>query len=1036
MFLRSKSLRSKLALWFLTVGVVPAAAIAWILFARTHDELKQTLGDEMATLAAHMTHGLETTLAAHCDEVRLLTNDPSARGAAVGFFGSTDEYVRDGVVYDLMVLSEVDGTVLAVNRKDFQDRPIASVSLVGEDVSNQPWHSAALAAAESGRDLVCTEPAPDPLAEVAYGKPTTTLCIAAPIRDENGQLIRVWSAHLSWERLCEPVVAESRAAMESHGFDFEAQILRMDGTVLYDADPKALFSLNLAQKGLGAAQQAIAGGRGFAVEQHLRTGLEQINGFAAPSKEALARGPAWACLARVPTEQVFAPIDALRNFTLCLIGGIAVVVLVLAMWIANGIARPIAKSAHVLERVASGDLGERVGYDGADEIGAMSRALDSTTDVLRKILGETQTLIGAANEGRLSARIDAAGFKGAYQELCNGMNSMLDGVTQPARETSAALAKLAQGDLELSSELHFRGDWSQVESNLRETARVLRELTLQAGQLIEASKEGRLSTRADAAQFEGAYRELCSGMNAMLDALGRPITECSRALERVAAGDLASKSEYRYPGDFQRIEESLARTTKVVAAMVGDVQHLAHAAKDGDLAQRIDASRYQGSYAMVSSGVNEMLDAFVAPVQDCSRVLGEIADGNLELHLACEYKGGYSVIRTSLERTVSVLRALVLETQRLTAAAQAGELSTRADVAHFQGGYAQVCEGINRMLDELLGPVNEALVVLRDVANQRLDVAIAGDYRGDHAKLKSAVNQAIEKMRTALERISDHAVVLSKSSAEVTSSGQRLGANATSTSSEATVVSSAAEEISHSIQTVAAASEEMTSSIKEIARGAEHASSVATKAVEQAGVTRTAMKQLASSSSEVGDVLKLISAIASQTHLLALNATIEAARAGEAGRGFAVVADEVKNLASQTRQATEQISARITAIQQDTAQASNSIEQIIQIVQEVHHASTMIAGAVEEQSATTKEISSNVNEAAKGSSDIAGSIARVAQAATATSTDAGETLHSAGELAQLASELEKLVEQFELGQRAKASAKAVTRASPKLALVA
>ena len=62
---------------------------------------------------------------------------------------------------------------------------------------------------------------------------------------------------------------------------------------------------------------------------------------------------------------------------------------------------------------------------------------------------------------------------------------------------------------------------------------------------------------------------------------------------------------------------------------------------------------------------------------------------------------------------------------------------------------------------------------------------------------------------------------------------------------------------------------------------------------------------------ELESIVATIGLLAAQTNLLALNATIEAARVGDAGRGFAVVAQEVKNLASDTRAATEKASAMI-----------------------------------------------------------------------------------------------------------------------------
>ena len=142
------------------------------------------------------------------------------------------------------------------------------------------------------------------------------------------------------------------------------------------------------------------------------------------------------------------------------------------------------------------------------------------------------------------------------------------------------------------------------------------------------------------------------------------------------------------------------------------------------------------------------------------------------------------------------------------------------------------------------------------------------------------------------------------------------------------------------------------------------------------------------SSAEIGQVIKVITSIAQQTNLLALNATIEAARAGEAGKGFAVVANEVKELAKQTAKATEDISQKITAIQDDTKRAVDSIGSITAVIHQINDISSTIATAVEEQSATTNEMSRNVQEAAKGSRRNLNNIQGVATAAESTTRGA------------------------------------------------
>jgi methyl-accepting chemotaxis protein len=287
--------------------------------------------------------------------------------------------------------------------------------------------------------------------------------------------------------------------------------------------------------------------------------------------------------------------------------------------------------------------------------------------------------------------------------------------------------------------------------------------------------------------------------------------------------------------------------------------------------------------------------------------------------------------------------------------------------------------------------------------------------RGDDAlgRIGEGLVKLLSDLRISIAAIAENSNGLSGTAEKLSSVSSQMRTNAEQTSAEAGVASSAAEQVSCNVQTVATGVEEMAASIKEIARNAAEAAKVATVGVGVAEKTNATVGQLGESSAEIGKVIKVITSIAGQTNLLALNATIEAARAGEAGKGFAVVANEVKELAKETAKATEDISQKIEAIQRDTREAVQAIDQIGQIVKQINEIQGTIASAVEEQTATTNEIGRNIAEAAKGSTEIARSITSVAQAATNTNEGVANTHAAAGELARLASELQSLIGQFQ-----------------------
>ena len=318
--------------------------------------------------------------------------------------------------------------------------------------------------------------------------------------------------------------------------------------------------------------------------------------------------------------------------------------------------------------------------------------------------------------------------------------------------------------------------------------------------------------------------------------------------------------------------------------------------------------------------------------------------------------------------------------------------------------------------DELQRKIDSLLEIIGHVANGDLthDVLVSGsDAVG---QLGEGIARLIESLNKNMTSIAYSAQALASSSEQLSATAQQMATNSEETSAQANTVSAAAAQVSRNVQTVASGAEEMTISIKEIAKNAHEATRVATSAVRVAEETNATIIKLGDSSNDIGKVIKVITSIAEQTNLLALNATIEAARAGEAGKGFAVVANEVKELAKETAKATEDISRKVDAIQGDTSAAVKAIQQIRMIIAQVNDISTSIAGAVEEQTATTSEIGRNVGEAAKGATDIAHNITGVAQAAQATAAGATDSQTASGSLSQMATELQSIVSQFSLRQ--------------------
>jgi methyl-accepting chemotaxis protein len=301
--------------------------------------------------------------------------------------------------------------------------------------------------------------------------------------------------------------------------------------------------------------------------------------------------------------------------------------------------------------------------------------------------------------------------------------------------------------------------------------------------------------------------------------------------------------------------------------------------------------------------------------------------------------------------------------------------------------------------------LHELLAHVREVINKNLRVEILHKGQRDEVMvLSSSVDRMIDVFNQSLDTIVSSTTDISSAVDIISDMADRTSQGAQTQSHQATQIARVAEDMTGTIldisRNASGAAELSTQAMKTAGEGKQVADVSMEKitAVFQATVNLASMiEKLNGRVREIGDVVVVIKDVADQTNLLALNAAIEAARAGEQGRGFSVVADEVRKLAERTIRATEDVAAKIGAVQAESTETMRSMEaastevtattehikrlgqsltKIVDTIRTVSDRVTGIASAVEQQSSATEQVAASIETTA----DIAREIEHVSLA--------------------------------------------------------
>ncbi len=629
----------------------------------------------------------------------------------------------------------------------------------------------------------------------------------------------------------------------------------------------------------------------------------------------------------------------------------------------NAVHGQMARIQEILNNISHGSL---VDLDGLKKVGQRSKndelipAFVRAMEAIQNLVADADMLAKDAIEGKLDTRADLARHEGDFRKVIEGVNNTLDAVIGPLNVAAEYIDRISKGDIPPKITDNYQGDFNEIKNNVNGCIDAVNGLIKETDVLIKALREGKQGIRGNAAAFTGDWSELVNGMNGLMEAVAEPIQELIVVLRQLAVNDLSKKMEKDYAG----IWNDLKNATNEVHGRLANIHKTIGKVSKGDLS---DAEMYK------KVGRRSEKD--------------ELVPGFIRMHEA--------------------IQKLVDDANMLAGSAVEGKLSSRADVNLHEGGYREVIEGVNNMLDAVIHPINEAADCLKEMAEGNLSTRVTGKYQGDHAIIKDALNTTLEALNNIIEKEAirclqeiakgnlsvavtgnykgDYGVMkdalnttiedLNETLSQVAIAIEQVNTGAQQVSDSSQALSQGAAESASTMAQITSSMQQMNDQTKQNAENATQANQLATQARtnaergnEQMANMVRAMGDINESAANISKIIKAIDEIAFQTNLLALNAAVEAARAGKHGKGFTVVAEEVRNLAQRSAKAAKETAEMIegsikkteigTKIAEDTSKA---LEEIVLGVSKVTDFVSEIASASKEQAMGIEQINDGLN---------------------------------------------------------------------------
>ncbi|EKQ55078.1 MULTISPECIES: methyl-accepting chemotaxis protein [unclassified Clostridium] len=294
-----------------------------------------------------------------------------------------------------------------------------------------------------------------------------------------------------------------------------------------------------------------------------------------------------------------------------------------------------------------------------------------------------------------------------------------------------------------------------IYDSLEDVKNAVDNLIADAGMLSKAAIEGKLNTRADSEKHSGDFKRIVEGVNATLDSVITPLNVAAEYVDRISKGDIPEKITDTYYGDFNEIKNNLNNCIDNINALITDANVLSNAAMEGNLDTRADEAKHSGDFKKIVVGINELIEAMVAPIKDVIEGMTKLEEGNLQVSISENYKGEFGVLASSVNSTINSLNNVISEINNASEQVLSGSRQV-----------SDASQGLSQGATQQASAIEELNASIADVANQTKENADNANQAKELAlKVKENAeegNKHMEEMLKSMSNINESSANISK----------------------------------------------------------------------------------------------------------------------------------------------------------------------------------------------------------------------------------------------------------------------------------